>query len=149
MRLNEIAKLVIYELRSTSDRRGPICDLILSNDSTHAVNVAVRVFQRVASLLASEYFWSNKEGIKEFTEQFESWIDGMPVGMEGKAVRIRHKYWDQKRIDGFLKIMIDLAHLHEWELDDRRELPMTKVQGLPVSASKLTLSIKSCGKTGY
>jgi hypothetical protein len=131
MKIDLVTKLVIHELRSLgpdqqSDRRGPICDLMLADipNTEHAIDVATRVIQRVCSLLDDSYFWSDNrdKGPSEFTEQFEAWIDPMPVYLEGKAVRIRHKYWSQGRIDGFLAIMLELADLHGWEVDDRRSL---------------------------
>jgi hypothetical protein len=126
MKLDEIKGLVIHELRplgpgQDSDRRGTICELVLTDipNFEHAVNVAVRVLQRVCSLLDGDYFWSDNrdKGPSEFTEQFESWIAGEP---DAKAVRICHKYWSQKRVDEFLGIMLHIAKLHGWEVEDRR-----------------------------
>jgi len=131
MRLDEIRRLVIHELRplgpgQNSDRRGTICELVLADipNTEHAVNVAVRVLQRVCSLLDEGYFWSDNrdKGPTEFTEQFESWIAGEPAA---KAVRIRHKYWSQERVDEFLGIMLHLAQLHGWEVEDRRPADAT------------------------
>jgi hypothetical protein len=129
VRLDEITKLVIHELRSlrpeqNSDRRGPICDLMLADipNIEHAIGIAVRILQRVCSLLCGDYFWSDNrdKGPSEFTEQFEAWIDPMPMFLEYKAVSIRHKYWSQKRVDEFLWIMLHLAQIHGWEVEDRR-----------------------------
>ena len=134
MRLDEIKGLVIHELRplgpgQDSDRRGPICDLMLTDypNTEHTINVAVRVLQRVCSLLDEGYFWSDNRdrGPSDFTEQFEAWIDPMPMCLEGKAVRIRHKYWSQERVDEFLGIMLHLAQLHKWEVEDRRPADAT------------------------
>jgi hypothetical protein len=128
MRIDLIKGLVIHELRplefGDSDRRGPICDLMLAEipNAEHAIGVAVRILQRVCSLLDDSYFWSDNrdKGPSQFTEQFEAWIDPTPSLLEGKAVRIRHKYWTQKRVEGFLEIMLQLAQLHGWEVEDRR-----------------------------
>jgi hypothetical protein len=134
VKLDTITKLVIHELRSlgpgqNSDRRGPICDLVLADipNAEHAINVATHVLQRVCSLLCEEYFWSDNrdKGPSPFTEQFEAWIDTMPMCLEGKAVSIRHKYWSQARVDEFLWIMLHLAKLHEWEVEDRRPINAT------------------------
>lgn len=129
MRISLVTKLVVHDLRPLgpgrqSDRRGPICDLVLADvpNAEHAIDVATRTLQRVCSLLDDSYFWSDSrdKGPSGFTEQFESWIDPGPDGLEGKAVRIRHKYWDEDKIGAFLDIMLSLALLHGWEVDDRR-----------------------------
>lgn len=129
MKIDLVTRLVIHELRplgsgQNSDRRGPICDLMLADipNTERAISVAVRILQRVCSLLDDGYFWSDNrdKGPSEFTEQFEAWIDPMPVFLEGKAVRILHKYWSKERVDGFLDIMARLAQLHGWEIEDHR-----------------------------
>lgn len=131
MRIDTVKGLVIHQLRqlgigSQSDRRGPVCDLLLADipNTEHAIDVAVRVIQRVCSLMDDSYFWSDKrdKGPTEFHEQFESWIDPLPLNQEGKAVRLTHKYWSQTRIDKFLDIMVTLAHIHGWTVDDRRKV---------------------------
>jgi hypothetical protein len=88
----------------------------------HAINVAVRILQRVCSLLDEGYFWSDNrdKGPSDLTEQFEAWIDSMPMHLEYKAVSIRHKYWSQRRVNEFLGIMFHLAQLHDWKVEDRR-----------------------------
>lgn len=130
MKIDLVKGLVIHDLRPLgagyqSDRRGPICDLILADipNTEHAINVATRILQRVCSLMSDSYFWSDNrdKGPTEFHEQFESWIDPVPLHREGKAVTLRHKYWPQGRIDKFLDIMVNLANLHGWEVDDRRK----------------------------
>jgi len=128
-KIDLVTKLVIYELRplgygQQSDRRGPICDLMLADipNTELAIGVAMRILQRVCSLMDNAYFWNDNldKGPSEFTEQFESWIDPMPTGLGGKVVRIRHKYWSENKIEAFIAILLVLANLHGWTVDDRR-----------------------------
>ncbi len=127
MRIDVVRRLVIHQLRplglgQQSDRRGPVCDLVLADipNTEHAANIATRILQRVCSLLDESYFWSDNrdKGPSEFTEQFEAWIDASCF--DGNTVHIRHKYWSEERVDGFLEIMLTLARLHRWEVEDRR-----------------------------
>jgi hypothetical protein len=125
-RIDEIVRLVIHELRPLglgrqSDRRGPICDLALADipNTEHAIGVATRMIQRVCSLLDGSHFWSanRDKGPSGSTDRFEAWIDICP---EGKAVRICHKYWGEEKVGVFAAIMLHLADLHGWAVDDRR-----------------------------
>jgi len=123
MRIDLVKKLVVYKLSSArSDRRGPVCDLILADipNAEYAINVATRILQRVCSLLGNAYFWSSKrdEGPTEFEEQFESWI-GSLINVRHR-VRIWHKYWTDDKVEAFVEIMLVLARLHGWEVEDRR-----------------------------
>ncbi len=106
--------------------------------------MATRIIQRVCSLLDDAYFWSDKrdKGPSEFTEQFEAWVDPMPTCLEGQAVRIRHKYWDQERVEGFLEIMLVLARLHRWEVEDRRRLGENPVE---LEAEEFAAAVRGLG----
>jgi len=123
MRIDLIKGLIVYQLSTNRlDRRGPICDLILKDiqNERHSIDVAMRIVQRICSLLDDGYFWNDNRdrGVSGFSEQFECWISSED---DAGVVSVRHKYWDDSKIETFIGTMLLLARLHKWDVDDRRK----------------------------
>jgi len=118
MKINAIRKLVICEPPNGPRHRERVCELVLSDteDANHAANAAIRLLRRVCSLLPQDSSPSRDGDLG----QPEDWIGRVPATKGGGVVALEHKRRGQDWIGALIEIMVGLADLHGWEVEDRR-----------------------------
>lgn len=115
-----IKKLIIHKLDQDSyDRRGFVVSACFEpglKDYGWHLRSAVELFQYCYMLVGHHY---TIHALGETGEQADCWID-YDFHKLGPRVYLNHKYWGQKQIDAFIDVLLVLARIHEWEVEDER-----------------------------
>lgn len=115
MRFDLIESLHFYKLRDGWDRRGPIVLVKYSKvaNGPYAEQSALMIVKNVIALLNNTYGHIPDD---MFGEQDSCWIEREWTIPE--AIVVRHKYWSDREIAAFKRILRTLAALHGWTVTD-------------------------------
>lgn len=116
-----VTKVVIHKLNLTapgdSSRRGRIVTLVPKDipNKEMARNELVEIIQYCYMLIGTHYTIHN---LGETGEQADCWVND--AFREPYGVSVDHKYWGEKQIEGFIRMLCLLAEIHGWEVEDER-----------------------------
>lgn len=116
-----VEKLVIHKLNlappGDSSRRGTIVTLVPKkiNNSAMAERELVEIIQYCYMLVGHHYAIHD---LGKTGEQADCWVSNSMRPPYG--VCVNHKYWGENQIDAFVRILLVLAEVHKWEVEDER-----------------------------
>lgn len=114
-----IKQITLHKLDGAADRRGFIVSAYFDPEVKNLAwgfASAVEIFQYCYMLVGNHYA-IHKLGATG--EQADCWIN-FDHHHAGPRVYLNHKYWGQAQIDAFVDILLILARVHGWKVDDER-----------------------------
>lgn len=116
--LVDLEKVFFYKIDDGYDRRGRIATFTFKKYPNHDYqeNVTITSVRAIVALLAPHFTLMDINEYR-YDEQNDCWIFSRPTE-EKFTVTVNHKYWTDKQIFTFKKIVLALAYLYDAEVED-------------------------------
>lgn len=113
---DDVEEVTLHQLESCFDRRGDLISIKMKDIPNIEMmrRNGIEVLQYLTFMSGYRY---SIHHLGQDGEQNDSWIC---TGFRQKpaVVSIRHKYWGERQIEDFRKLVRTMAQIHEWKLVD-------------------------------
>lgn len=117
--LADLEKVTFHEISDSIDRRGRIVTFIFRRFENYEYQryICITTVRALVSFLAPHFqFMDTNE--YSYDEQNDCWIFSEMRETDDFRIIVNHKYWTDKQIFTFKKIVLALAYLYDAEVED-------------------------------